>query len=230
MIDLLEAGVASSPAVPDRPLLFETKLRHLQPSGQTLPRPRLTDVLRASHGTLVLISAPPGFGKTTLLAQWRDVEDRTVASVSLDRGDNDASVFWIYVLEAIRRVEPRIGDSALEALGTPRPDLLGTVVPALAKELESFPEELVLVLDDLHAIESRAVYDSLALFVDRRPPNVTLALSTRSDPPIPIGRLRTLGGVVELRAVDLCFTEDEQAALLNGALELEVTVEDRHLL
>ena len=167
MIDLLEAGVASSPAVPDRPLLFETKLRDLQPSGQTLPRPRLTDVLRASHGTLVLISAPPGFGKTTLLAQWRDVEDRTVASVSLDRGDNDASVFWIYVLEAIRRVEPRIGDSALEALGTPRPDLLGTVVPALAKELESFPEELVLVLDDLHAIESRAVE-----WTDGRPPRV----------------------------------------------------------
>lgn len=221
-----EAGVASATLVLDPPLLFETKLREARPAGETLPRPRLTDVLRGSRDTLVLLSAPPGFGKTTLLAQWRELEDRPVASVSLDARDNDPALFWSYVVEAIRRIDPRFGDSTAAALRAPRPDLLDRVVPSVLKELESFEEEIVIVLDDLQEIESRSLHESLERFVDLRPPNVTLALSTRSDPPIPLGRLRALGGLVELRAVELCFTEAEQAALMNDRLQLSLSAED----
>ena len=188
-------------------------------------RARCTDVLRESWPRLVLLAAPPGFGKTTLLAQWREVDGRAFACVSLDAGDNDPVTFWSYIVEAIRRAVPEWGATALSALRQPRADVVDAVVPAVLRDLEAVSEELVLVLDDYQEITNRSCHDSLDFLLERMPSNVTLALSTRSDPPIPMGRLRALEELLELRAVDLGFTEDESATFLNEILHLGLPAE-----
>ena len=182
-------------------------------------------MLRESWPRLVLLAAPPGFGKTTLLAQWREVDGRAFACVSLDRGDNDPVTLWHYIVEAIRHAVPEWGDAALSALRRPRSDVVDAVVPTVLRDLEAISEKLVLVLDDYHEITNRSCHDSLNLFLERMPSNVTLALGTRSDPPIPMGRLRALEELLELRAVDLGFTESESATFLNEILHLGLPAE-----
>jgi LuxR family maltose regulon positive regulatory protein len=206
--------------MPEPTVLFEAKFEGVRCSGEILARPRLTQVLAQSGPALVLLAAPPGFGKTTLLAQWRELDGRAFTCVSLDATDNDPVVFWRYLVEAIRKVEPSFGGAVLSALGIPRVDVLNAVVPAVLNELESVSEQIVLVLDDYQTIASRACHDSVAFFLERRPRNVTLAISTRADPPIAIGRLRATGELLELRAVDLCFTHEEEAEFLNDTLKL----------
>ena len=205
----------------DGEVFFESKLQRVHAPRDVLARPRLTDVLQESAPTLVLLAAPPGFGKTTVLAQWRDLDDRAFACVSLDSGDNDPVALWTYLVHAILSVVPDFGEAALSGLGEPRPDIVQTVVPAVLSDLESEGgEDLVLVLDDYQEITNRVCHDSLAFFLERAPRNVTVALSTRSDPPIPLARLRALDELVEYRAADLCFTQDEAAAFLNETLRL----------
>ena len=182
-------------------------------------------MLRDSAPRLVLFAAPPGFGKTTLLAQWREIDARPFACVSLDSEDNDPVTFWSYIVHAIRQVAPECGCAALTALSEPRADVVDAVVPAVLHELERVGENLVLVLDDYQEITNRSCHDSLDFFLERSPRNVTVALSTRSDPPIPMGRLRALEELLELRAVDLSFTEAESATFLNEILHLGLATE-----
>ena len=184
-------------------------------------------MLRESAPRLVLFAAPPGFGKTTLLAQWRDVDGRAFACVSLDAGDNDPVMFWSYIVQAIQHAVPDwgAGTAALSALTEPRAGVVDAVVPAVLHDLEAVGEQLVLVLDDYQEITNRTCHDSLNFFLERAPSNVTLALSTRSDPPIPMGRLRALDELLELRAVDLSFTEAESATFLNQTLRLGLATE-----
>ena len=172
-----------------------------------------------------MLAAPPGFGKTTLLAQWREVDGRAFACVSLDSGDNDPVTFWSYIVQAIRHAVPEWGAVALSALREPRADVVDAVVPALLRDLEAIGEKLVLVLDDYQEITNRICHDSLSLFLERTPSNVTLVVSTRSDPPIPMARLRALEELLELRAVDLGFTEAESATFLNQILHLGLAAE-----
>jgi len=214
-----------SDRMPEPTVLFEAKFEGVRCSGEILARPRLTQLFAQARPALVLLAAPPGFGKTTLLGQWRELDGRAFACISLDTTDNDPVVFWRYLVEAIRRVEPSFGAAALSALAAPRVDVVHAVVPAVLSELESVSDEIVLVLDDYQVIESRACHDSVAFFLERRPRNVTLALSTRADPPIAIGRLRATGELLELRAVDLCFTREEEAEFLNETLELGLCAE-----
>ncbi|HEY6605077.1 MAG TPA: LuxR C-terminal-related transcriptional regulator [Gaiellaceae bacterium] len=209
----------------DEGVLFESKLQRVRAPRDVLGRARLTDVLQESAPMLVLLAAPPGFGKTTVLAQWSDLDGRAFACVSLDSGDNDPVALWSYVVHAIRSVAPDCGDAALTALRQPRPDVVQTVVPAVLSDLEAVGGDLVLVLDDYQEITSRICHDSLAFFIERAPRNVTVALSTRSDPPIPLARLRALDELLELRAADLCLTQDEAAAFLNETLQLGLAVE-----
>ena len=209
----------------DEGVIFEGKFERVQAPRDALVRPRCTDVLRESAPRLVLLAAPPGFGKTTLLAQWREVDGRAFACVSLDSADNDPGTFWSYIVQAIRHVAPEAGAAALTALGRPRADDVDAVVSALLHDLEAIGERLVLVLDDYQEITNRICHDSLNFFLERMPSNVTLALSTRSDPPLPMARLRALDELLELRAVDLSFTEAESAAFLNEILHLDLTTE-----
>ena len=140
-------------------------------------------------------------------------------------GDNDPVTFWSYIVHAIGQAAPECGAAALSALSEPRADVVDAVVPALLHDLEALDENLVLVLDDYQEITNRSCHDSLNFFLERTPGNVTVALSTRSDPPIPMGRLRALEELLEFRAVDLSFTEAESATFLNEILHLGLATE-----
>jgi LuxR family maltose regulon positive regulatory protein len=191
------------------------------PASELLPRDRLTRRLRAARKPLVLLAAPPGFGKTTLLQQWREAETRPFAEVWIDSADNDPVLFWARIVEALRAVAPAFERSG-DGFHARRADAVESLVLKLAHNLSFVDGELVLALDDFQNTGGR-VHESLALFLTRLPANVTLVLSTRADPPvIPLATLRARGQLLELRAVDLCFSEEEEAAFLNDKAGLRL--------
>jgi LuxR family transcriptional regulator, maltose regulon positive regulatory protein len=210
---------AREPAQPDEP---ETRF---DLSSALLVRDRLTRSLQGSRKPLVLLAAPPGFGKTTLLRQWKSVETRPFALVSAGPEDNHPILFWTRILEAIRAAEPGFDSTAQIALHARYPDLPGVVLPLLAHDLRLVGRDLVLAIDDYQEIRDRACHESLEIFTRSMPANVTLVLSTRSDPPLHVGTLRARGDLFELRALDLCFTEREEATLLNEKLGLALDAE-----
>jgi LuxR family maltose regulon positive regulatory protein len=187
-----------------------------------LPRPRLSETLEEARPALVLLAAPPGFGKTTLLGQWRAVDERPFGWLTADSSDNDPFVFWAGVVEAIRQVKRTFRGAAEIALRSSRVDVLDVLVPLIVHELEAIKGEIVLVLDDYQLIENPACHEALVFFLDWKPSNVEVAVSTRADPPIPISKLRAAGELLEFRAVDLCFTAEEEATFLNDKLRLEL--------
>jgi len=155
---------------------------------------------------LVLVCAPAGFGKATLLADWATSASSPVAWLSLDADDNDPARFWRYVVAALDHAREGLGEQLLPLLTAPTPLSGQGVVTALISRLEAQPDELVLVLDD-HLIEGAAIHDSLALLLRHLPPQLHLAIASRSDPPLPLGRLRAGGQLTELRERDLRFTQ-----------------------
>jgi LuxR family transcriptional regulator, maltose regulon positive regulatory protein len=208
--------------------LVWSKLRPPAPRAGLLSRARLQVRLQASlQGKLCLVDAPAGFGKTTLLAQWcAGAGAGRVAWVSLDEGDNDATRFWMYVVEALRTVEPDVGAIALQALRRPSADLYRTVLPSLLNELSAIGSQLVLVLDDYHLVTNATCHRTLGFFLDHLPPGVHVALSTRADPPLPLARMRAKGELGEIRFVELEFTDEEASALLNGSMRLQLAAAD----
>ena len=162
---------------------------------------------------VVLVVAPPGFGKTMLLAQWEELDGRPFAWVSLDRRDNDPLVLWNYLVAAIRRIEPGFGSAVEPSLGSAGGRMLDAIVPRILNELQATGHEIVLVLDDYHWVTSPASHESIAFLVEHVPENVQLVVSSRSDPPVPFGRLRANGGLFEFRAAELGFTDAETAEL-----------------
>jgi LuxR family maltose regulon positive regulatory protein len=184
----------------------------------------VTRLAESGEARLVLLDAPAGAGKTTLLSEWHSSpeETRPFAWVSLDPGDNDPVRFWVYVIEALRTVEPSFGDEPLAALQPRRDVLIDVVLPLLLNELARLPLRLVLVLDDYHVIRDGTIHESVAFFVDHLPANVQVAIATRSDPPLDLPRLRARGQMVEVRATDLRFSLAEASALLRVALGLDL--------
>jgi LuxR family maltose regulon positive regulatory protein len=193
-----------------------------------LPRAGLQSLLQAGlQAKLCLLSAPAGFGKTTLLAQCRTVAGAgRMAWVSLDEGDNDPTRFWLCVVEALRTVEPNVGRAALEAVRRTSADLHQVVLPLLLNELSALGSPLVLVLDDYHVVTNASCHHTLAFFLDHLPAGVHVALSTRVDPPLPLARMRARGELAELRAAELRFTDQEASELLNGSMGLQLANED----
>ncbi len=210
--------------MPSPPLLI-TKLYMPPLSPQIVPRPRLTQRLQAA-APLLLISAPPGFGKTTVMREFIAAADQPAAWLSLDPADNDPPRFWRYVLGALQTLSPQLADEALTLLQTtpdPPLELIATLIlNAIAEQLPAF----TLVLDDYHQIETTAIHTSLAYFIEHLPPNMRLALLTRSDPPLPLARLRARRQVVELRVNDLRFEVDEAAAFLRQTAGLDLPSSD----
>ena len=144
----------------------------------------------------------------------------------MDEGGNDPTSFWVYVVEALRSVDPGVGTAALAVLGRPTADLHREVLPGLLNELSSVGSPLVLVLDDYHLISNAACHETLGFFLDHLPEGVHLLLATRVDPPLPLARMRARGELAELRVADLAFSEQEASALLNGAMGLELGTGD----
>jgi LuxR family transcriptional regulator, maltose regulon positive regulatory protein len=171
----------------------------------------------------VLVVAPPGFGKTTLLAEWDHRDDRPFAWLSLDDGDNDPIVFWGYVTESIRAIAPRFGRSVEPALRIPGTDLVQGIVPQLLNELGAIETRIVLVLDDYQSITNPTCHRSIELLLERRPSNVAIVIATRADPPVPLGRLRAGGELLELRASELGFTQPETERFLNEEMGLHLS-------
>ena len=207
-----------------------TKLHVPTPRRQLVPRPRLTDRLRSSTGSmprLVLVAAPAGFGKTTLLTQWltspapEDTRGRA-AWLSLDGGDSDLARFLAHVTAALRTTDPQLGADALALLDADHVAATDDVLVSLINDLEVVDEPTVLVLDDYHVIDSPAVHQAVTFLLDNLPPQVAVAITTRVDPPLPLARLRARGELVEIRAAELRFTAAEAGAFLHDVMGLEL--------
>jgi len=211
--------------------LVSTKLRPSREQPGLVPRPRLTDRLEREPGRrLTLLSAPAGFGKTTLLNEWfgRSANGgRSVAWVSLDEGDNDPVRFLTYLIAALRGTgEEGFGEGVLAALRSPEPPRMEAVLGALINELAALPGEVAVVLDDYHTIDSESVHRIVSFLLERLPEDARLVISGRVDPPLPLARLRARGQMTELHASDLRFTLEEAAAFLGDAMGLDVSADD----
>ena len=213
--------------------LLETKLYLPRSPRGLVPRPRLSERLdRGAASTLMLVSAPAGFGKTTLLAEWlaagpaAPTDERSVAWLSLDRDDNDPASFWTYVIAALQTVAPDVGASALALLESAQPPPIQTVLTTLLNDVGAGSSDLVLVLDDYHVIDSLEVQDGMAFLVEHLSPRLHLVIVSRADPALPLARLRARGELVETRAADLRFTPDEAAAYLNEMMGLQLSAGD----
>lgn len=210
-------------------LLVETKLYipRLRPS--VIARQRLSGRMnRGSEARLTLISAPAGFGKTTLLAAWlaaADTQDRSVAWLSLDENDRQPATFWTYVISALQTAVPGVGAGVLPLLQSAQPPI-ETVLAAVLNELSAVPNDVALVLDDYHLVDGPDIRPGMAFLLEHLPPHVHLVISTRADPLLPLARLRVRGELVEVRATDLRFTPDEAAAYLNDVIGLGLTAKD----
>ena len=216
---------------PDAPVLLVTKLHPPFVPAQTVARERLFEQLSGGRGLqLSLVACPAGFGKSMLLAAWREREARRrpVAWVSLDEGDDDAVVLWSHIVEALCRACPGLPHEALAATAATAP-IVEVLLPRLVNELAE-QGELALVLDDFHRLSGASARESIAWLVDHMPPTLQLVLSTRTDPALPLGALRAHGQLLELRADALRFTADEARAFLNGSLELGLDDADVDLL
>ena len=213
--------------------LLETKFYVPRSRRGLVPRPRLSERLdRGIASKLMLVSAPAGFGKTTLLTEWLaagpagPADERLVAWLSLDRGDNDPASFWTYVIAALRTVASGVGESALALLQAPRSPPIETVLTALLNDLGATAGDIVLVLDDYHVVDARDVHDGMAFLLDHLPPQLHVVIAGRADPALPLARLRSRGELVEIRAAELRFTPDEAAAYLNEMMGLQLTARD----
>jgi LuxR family maltose regulon positive regulatory protein len=207
--------------------LLKTKL-HIPPlRSELVSRPRLIERLDTGlERTLTLVSAPAGFGKTTLLSEWvRRFQDRA-AWLSLDAGDNDTVRFWTYLVAALRTVQADLGQATTQLLHAPQPPAAQAILTPLLNELAALPQGAVLVLDDYHLISDQAIHAGVAFLLEHLPPHVHVAISTRADPPLPTYRLRAGGQLTELRSDDLRFSAGEAAAFLNAAMGLDLAAED----
>ena len=209
-----------------QPILVGTKLHPPSVRELTIPRERLLERLRSgSDRRLTLVACPAGFGKTTLLAAWREAEAarKPVAWLTLDEGDNDPVVLWTHAIEALRRASPAVARSA--PAHTVVAPVVDVVLPRLVNELDG-QGEITLILDDFHRLSSVPARASVRWFVEHAPPGFQLVLASRTEPILPVGALRAHGELLELRADDLRFTCEEADAFLNGRLGLGLTPED----
>jgi len=241
--------------------LLQTKFYIPPPRPELVPRPHLIERLNEAPRLgrkLTLISAPAGFGKTTLVSSWihdfrfwisdfgldsleeesiqnpqSKIQNR-VAWLSLDEGDNDLARFLAYFVAALRTlvlsgaegIETGIGKGVLSALQSPQPPPTEAVLPLLINEIAALPDQIILVLDDYHLIESQPIHDALIFLLEHLPPQMHLVIATRDDPRLPLARLRARGQLTELRATDLRFTNSEAAEFLNQVMGLNLSAED----
>ncbi|HEY6072607.1 MAG TPA: hypothetical protein VIV15_04240, partial [Anaerolineales bacterium] len=203
--------------------LIHTKLRLPFTRPELVPRPRLQEqVSLGLKGPLTLITAPAGFGKTTLLASWIAGNGMPAAWFSLDKEDNEEGRFLGYLLAALQGVDDGFGREGFRLLEASQPAPAEPVLTSLINDLDAASREIALVLDDYHFINSQAVHEAVSFLIDHCPRTFHLVIATRSDPPLPIARLRARGQCMELRAADLSFTELEAARFLNEVMGLRL--------
>ena len=198
-----------------------------RPRDSVVERSRLTQRLTELNGQrLTLISAPAGFGKTTLLSEWIPHSEHCVAWLSLDANDNDPVRFWSYVIAAVQLLQPDLGANALALLQSPQPPPIESVLTLLLNDVTMFSDRFVLVLDDYHLVETPAIHTALTFLLDHLPPQMHVMITSRSDPPLPLARWRVRRQLAEIRAADLRFTPAEAAAFLNRVMGLNLSAAD----
>ncbi len=172
---------------------------------------------------LTLVSAPAGFGKTTLLAQWFAGSGLPVAWLSLEAEDNDPTRFLSYMIAALQTLDPQIGTTALALLRTPQPPLLEAVLAVLVSEVTSRDaRDVALVLDDYHVISAESIQRGMSFLLEHLPPRLHLVIATRADPPLPLARLRVQGKLCEVRTADLRFGAAEAGTFLQTVMGLDL--------
>ena len=223
--------------------LLQTKLNIPPVRPNLVPRPHLIERLNMGlHGKLTLISAPAGFGKTTLVSEWIVSNERPAAWLSLDEGDSDPASFLTYLVAAIQTlvlsnvegvvlsedegIASNFGEGLLAVLRSPQPPATKSILTALLNEITTIPDNFVLVLDDYHVIESQEVDQALTFFLDHLPPQVHLVIASRIDPSISLSRLRAGGRMTEIREDDLRFSLDETDAFMDKVMGLTLSVEN----
>ena len=213
------------------PLLLKTKL-HIPPvRADSVRRGRLFECLEAGlKCKLTLLSAPAGFGKTTLLSGWLSERQLPVAWLSLEPEDNVFARFWFYLVAALQTIDAALAESMLPALRSPQPPPMETFLTSLIEELRLVTVPFVLVLDNFQAIEDAQIQDGLLFLLEHQPPGMHLVLSTRADPPWPLARFRAGGEMVEIRVDDLRFSAEETAEFMNFRMGLGLAAEDVALL
>jgi LuxR family transcriptional regulator, maltose regulon positive regulatory protein len=217
------SGVADMASDP----LLATKLSAPRARRAVVPRESL--YARLEDGVsraVVIISAPAGFGKSTLLTSWLAegaTQRRSVAWLSLSAADNDPSLFWRYFLAALSRLHPALGATASALLGSSQPPRMPTILTTLVNDLHSLSGDVIFVLDDYQLIDSADVHEAMTFLIENRPPRLHMIILTRADPPLPLSRLRASGELLELRAADLRFGPDEGGTYLNQVMGLRLT-------
>ncbi len=214
--------------------LILTKLYPPPPRPNAVTRPRLIERLNAglfAGSQLVLISAPAGFGKTTLVSEWvagfEHLDPRIRPTwLSLESGDNDLTRFLTYLMAALQTMAPQLGARMLPRLQSLPPPPFESVLTDLVNEITTIQFPFVLVLDDYHVIEAKPIHAALAFLLGHRPPQMHLVIATREDPDLSLARFRALGQVMELRAADLRFTPSEAAEFLNRVMGLDLSAQD----
>jgi LuxR family maltose regulon positive regulatory protein len=207
--------------------ILTTKLFIPSPLPKIVLRSHLIERLNDGlNSRLTLISAPAGFGKTTLVSQWIATCDRPVAWLSLDEGDNDPARFLAYFISALQAIQPNIGAGMLAALQNPQLPPIEWLLTTLLNEINTISESFILVLDDYHAIDSKPVDEALTFLLRHLPRQMHLVIATREDPHLPLAKLRARGQLTELRAADLRFTSAEAAEFLNQVMGLNLSAED----
>jgi LuxR family maltose regulon positive regulatory protein len=218
--------------------ILQTKLYIPPIRPELVSRSRLIERLNAGlHHKLTLVSAPAGFGKTTLVSEWvadcERLEPKVHAAwLSLDNADNDPTRFLAYLVAALQTIAVRqspagnIGAGVLGALQSPQPPSTESILTALLNEITTIPDDFVLVLDDYHLIEAQPIHGALTFLLEHLPPQMHLVIATREDPNIPLARYRARGQLAELRVADLRFTPSEAAEFLNQVMGLNLSAED----
>ena len=204
-----------------------TKL-YLPPARQTLvDRPGLLERLKEGlQGKLTLVSAPAGFGKTSLVAAWRKQCETPLAWISLDEEDNEPRRFLDYLIGALQMVDGDLGDESAELLHQSATPPLKVVLTSLLNEINAYDKEFVVAFDDYHVITEHDIHEALSFLIEKLAPHAHALIATRSDPPFPLGRLRARGELKELRASDLRFGTTEATAFLNDVMKLELKPHD----
>ena len=207
--------------------ILATKLYIPTPRAKIVLRSRLIDRLNnGMERRLTLISAPAGFGKTTLVSEWIASCEKPIAWLSLDEGDNDLTRFLTYFIAALRTIIPKIGAGALRMLQSAQPPVTESVLNILLNDIAATSHEVILVLDDYHLIDSKAIDQALSFLLDHLPAQMHVVMTTREDPNLPLARLRARNQLTQLRATDLRFTSSEAAEFLNQVMGLSISAED----
>ncbi|RKP51699.1 hypothetical protein D7Z26_18195 [Cohnella endophytica] len=203
--------------------IMATKFYIPTPRPKAVLRRRLTERLSEGlHRKLTLISAPAGYGKTTLICEWLAECGRPAAWLSLEKGDNELTRFLTCMISSLQTLAENIGEGVLAVLQSPQPSPTESILTALLNEIASIPAPFILVLDDYHAAKSKPVDDAVSFLLEHLPTQMHLVMMTRETPRIPLARLRARDQLTELRIADMRFTLSEVEAFINHVMGLNL--------